>query len=186
MLEKYVVCSHLLPCSRAFLLRYLYFILSQISISFIMIGSGKCKIFLKICLLDIIIFFETRAHCFRVSVAMKRHSDHGCCYKIKHWGWLSISEIYPLSSLQNMVLQRKLRVLHLDILVAGRGREPLGMTWPAETSKLIPRDASSSKAHFHSNHHTRNISLVVLALCVDQAGHELIERHLSLPSECRD
>ena len=57
-------------------------------------------------------------------IAVKRHHDQGNSYKGKHfiWGWLTISEVQSIliidgrrgSTQADMVLEKELRILHLD------------------------------------------------------------------------
>ena len=63
------------------------------------------------------------------SIAVKRHHDQGNSYKAKHFigAGLQVQKFSPLSSWQehgsvqaDMVLEKKLRVLHLDLKAARR------------------------------------------------------------------
>jgi hypothetical protein len=63
-----------------------------------------------------------------VSIAVKRHSDQGNFYKPKHWIGANLQFqfiiIMERSMVADMVLEEKLRVLHLDPKAARRNWLP--------------------------------------------------------------
>ena len=71
--------------------------------------------------------------CLRISIAVKTHHDHSNSYKGEHliWDSLQLQIFRPLlsggkqGSMQaDMVLERKLRVLHLDPQATGNELSP--------------------------------------------------------------
>ena len=54
----------------------------------------------------------------------------------------------------DMVLEKDLRVLHLDLQAAGRDSESLGLAWASETSKCSPSNTSSNKVTPTPQDHT--------------------------------
>ena len=123
-----------------------------------------------------------KENCLSASIAMKRYHDCGNSYKGKHFPGQAdhlrgLVHYYPNrrhGSVQvDIVLERKLRVLHLDLHAAGRDCDTLS---PAtETSRPAPSDALPATTPALITPH-----LPIGTLPVSQLGSFLSNHHIQL------